>query len=792
MTTKSPLPDWLATEKAVAYLFQLFGFKVDGVSIDGRQIDIAAQRADSFGFSPEKWTIEITTEMVGATKGSKDSQKLLLSKIKNPEMRLMLVSTAGFTDDQEATLKSLGIVPLTYSQLEQRQIDLSRYALNVLEELRLKASSDIGYNSKYFIEPDLKLRKSEKDFEPLEASAWTKATLENPAPSFAAVLGNLGSGKTSLLQRILEVGCKQYLASPNTAPIPVYIPLGRYKQHSGDIEQMLMSEFKRSGQESYPTGLVRYLLDNRRIILLLDGLDEVHPIQNSQDVLETIAGIFTSVGKQAAAVLSCRRQFFESTEEELAYFGSYTKGHLENVQTGITRILRGHPSTYIISVCEFDDGHIEQYLAKRCSMKKKDVEAFFHKFYGFKEMASTPVLLTMMATTIEEKLLDPAEGNPLPLLTLYRAYTDRWIERDMGRAKLQNEQRRGLSVSLASDMLWNGKESATWQNLREVLANQDIWKNNPLTNDDIERDIRNSGFLVRDLDNKYRFIHRSIMEYFAAVDEIRRLADGERPRHYPSDGFRLFLNQLISSYWIENGRLPFHSTSWNSADHGADAIVAQLEMVANASHMIPSGKRGKLEGIYKLTSRGALRFSSTEFPGLEWNHDGSLIFNNCHFSGTRIILAKGSTAHFSDADVGVLVLDLDRPDAVTLPQAKLESATASLQLPQHIISLADLKDRGATISISGKQWGLSLKNLNMFAAMLSRLKKGKIQINNFSKGAHGSELSRLFPELKRKQFISEDTSRQPHQLELHSRVRSLVGKLKTNPLDVQDEFLIFS
>jgi len=340
---------------------------------------------------------------------------------------------SGFTDDQEVTLKRLGIVPRRFYELEATLLPLHRYALNTKLELDRPGAPDIGYHPSFYIEPELRLEHTEDKPKVVVPSDWITVALQLPQPGICAVLGSLGSGKTSFLKRFLEYGISRFLEDPDRRPLPLYVPLGRYKQHAGDLNQMLMAELRRSGIENYPTSYVQYLVDTRRLIILLDGLDEVHPIQSTDDILETVTNLMEGIGKQASAFISCRRQFFESSAEEQAYFGSYTAGKLKDLNAGLQRLLRGNASTYIIEISPFDVARIRQYLLIRCNLSSEETDKLLGRYYGFPDMASTPVLLAMIATTVTEGTLEE-DVLSFPLVQLYAAYTTRWIQRDLGRA----------------------------------------------------------------------------------------------------------------------------------------------------------------------------------------------------------------------------------------------------------------------------------------------------------------------------------------------------------------------
>lgn len=788
------LPNWLATEHAVEKLFTLIGFDVERVAIEGRQIDIIARRVDRLTRGSETWVIEVTTERVGVTKGSVDGQKLLLSRQRYPNARLMLVSTLGFTNDQQATLEQLGIAAIQFHELESSLLPLRRYALSAQLGLEHEARPDIGYQRAYYIEPALEIRLENSSTKLLGAEEWTTIALEQPQAGVCALLGSLGSGKTSLLRRVMEKGILQFLADPNNRPLPLYVPLGRYKQHAGDLDQMIMAELARAGIETYPAALVRHLIQSQRIILLLDGLDEVHPIHDANDLVETVTNILEALGKNGIGILSCRRQFFESTAEEQAFFGSYTAEKLKDLNQNLHNILRGWPSTYVAVVMPFDEERIRAYLAKRCSMDTDDVQALFDRYYGLVDLATTPVLLAMIAATVTEGSLRFREDEPefdrklhakTPLISLYLAYTQRWIDRDLGRARLSRTQRERFSQYLADRMLWEARESVSWAEIVEILRDDPEWGNNPLTQDEAERDVRNSGFLVRELDNRWRFAHRSILEYFSARAELDRIVSGERPRYIPTDGYRLFLTELIATRWMQEGSAPFPARSWNES-RGLEVRRNQWSLLASASATLPEEAAVPLLEVGVLSTIADAAWTSVIFQQLHLSiDDGRVTFQNCDFSRCKLEIPNPSvvvdferckfdvtTISFSRMPRWRTQYDVEKPEAMDVPIA--------------VWRLSEWVEAGAEIVVGDDRWLLCESDLSLFLRAVKGL-RSKARGPQLTRGADGERLVQLIRSFTQHGLTSESNLSASRSPMLNAVGRSLVAKLQNDPLRGQIE-----
>jgi len=424
-------------------------------------------------------------------------------------------------------------------------------------------------------------------------------------------------------------------------------------------------------------------------------------------------------------------------------------------------------------------------------MDEVQVGNFFSQFYGFEDMAQTPVLLSMMATAIHEQLIDPTQDEPFPLILLYEQYTNRWIERDEERAKLNPRQRRQLSEAVAAHMMWSGRESETWSYLAETLRKSDAWQSNPLTNEEAEFDVRKSGFLVRDIDDRYRFIHRSIMEYFAAIVELERLRSGEHPRHMPTDGFRLFLARLIAKSWVGEGKPPFQESSWNRSP-GDSSIDAQMSLLASATNTLPRAHRVELMLRSNVVSRGRVKWVRTDFSNMKWSHIGNDIeFDDCGLTNVVLSLSEYKKPVFASCRFDRTTVRLDKVPTWVEPAWDLDAPQARLGLPGFIWDLAAMVTGGAKIYIMEKEWRLSLPQLVLCSVAMSRL-KGKIQVDSFLSGAHADDLRVILPKLITEGWVTRHAWRHPHQLEVTKRAVEILGRLAAAPLAAQSDFDLFS
>jgi formylglycine-generating enzyme required for sulfatase activity len=133
---------------------------------------------------------------------------------------------------------------------------------------------------------------------------------------------------------------------------------------------------------------------------------------------------------------------------------------------------------------------------------------------------------------------------------LYRAYTDLWLERDVGQGRvlLTPEQRRAFAEELAMVMLHSGELRVHFSRLPDRVASH-FGLQDAEQIDYFATDVRTCNFLNRDTKGNYTFAHKSFMEFFAASRLHRLMLRDRATVNGPvkiNEEVRLFLHGLFA------------------------------------------------------------------------------------------------------------------------------------------------------------------------------------------------------------------------------------------------------
>jgi len=331
-------------------------------------------------------------------------------------------------------------------------------------------------------------------------------------------LGAPGSGKTILLQRLLMT-CLDHDSSRMGLPaglIPVLLPLRRLPRTDANLDDFLLSALK-VGDSSLKGALeeVGRLLMHRgsRVLLLLDGLDEVDPARR-QEVVAWIQQRLTERPEWRFAVTSRHAGYIP---------GDLGQGFREFRIQNFTPVQAREFTRHWFTVVEFDAHPDDEVRAAAEGLNRsdalwKDLERDDPRSKRLRDMTKNPLLLTCLC------LVQLSNGRlPRRRAELYELcvgiFLKDWMAARETHFPYQEKEARALLEPVASWMQRreNGLEAhedELVKGLRWPLINA---FRNPFRLRPFLKAVENQpGLLVGVGLGRYAFLHRTFQEYLAA------------------------------------------------------------------------------------------------------------------------------------------------------------------------------------------------------------------------------------------------------------------------------------
>ena len=216
------------------------------------------------------------------------------------------------------------------------------------------------------------------EFDPIERQNGTQVANDK---QFLMVLGGPGVGKSTFLRKIGLEALKAKDGDFAHKCIPVFLELKRFTEEHINIESMITDEFQVCGYP-HPDGLAKVALESGKLLILLDGLDEV-PTANVDNVIVKI-GDFVDRYSQNRFIASCRRA---------AYTGGFTRFTEVEIADFDDCQIRSYINNWFAST---PDQHRRQLdkdmkIAEQCW---RALNASEHQ--ATKELVQNPLLLTLL------------------------------------------------------------------------------------------------------------------------------------------------------------------------------------------------------------------------------------------------------------------------------------------------------------------------------------------------------------------------------------------------------------
>ncbi|MBW4632405.1 MAG: NACHT domain-containing NTPase [Iphinoe sp. HA4291-MV1] len=314
------------------------------------------------------------------------------------------------------------------------------------------------------------------------------------------IWGKPGSGKTTFLKWVAtQCNLSQFLCNA----VPIFIALKNFAQTRGQpsLLDYITAQFEECGVVE--PQVVQTLLNQGRVILLLDGLDEVRQADLNR-VLQEIRTVSTGFCANSI-VVTCRIAALEYTFEE------FTE----------------------VEVADFDDQQIAHFAAKWFQNQDTvKAEHFVQKLQvnqSLQELATNPLLLTLLCLVFEETGDFPTHCSELYEegldLLLKKWDAKRGIERNQVYKQLSRQQKEDLLSQIAWMTFERGEyffkqeavETKISQYIHTLPEGSTFLKTLQVDSEDILKSIEaQHGLLVERAKGIYSFSHIIFQKYFAA------------------------------------------------------------------------------------------------------------------------------------------------------------------------------------------------------------------------------------------------------------------------------------
>ncbi|MCP4350837.1 MAG: TIR domain-containing protein, partial [Desulfobacterales bacterium] len=495
-------------KEEVAALYRLLGFDVkNDAEISGNRVGLMLEQ-NIGGFR-----VQAVAECRNSRIDSNESDRILgiRNVVENPALRWIAVSSKGFAPEARQALEKADISCVAYSELLRDLVPLDSYVKTLISDYEDEVIKEKWEGNDWFIRPEL---ETDITYEKHPALRYFGKWMGRDESNFLVILGDLGTGKTTLsrfLSYHLGLG---FLSDPLRHPVPVLIPLKDVRKETS-LESIIISHFSRYGLSELNFRRFEHLLRLRKIILFFDAFDEMADRVEWEITRSNFAELRRASDSRGKVVLTCRTHYFKDRTEQVRLIG--VGPSLSDVETELYAELRQRGGAEVAYLQEFDNEKIRDYLRKvRPGNYEEDWDKI-QSIHNLKDLAKRPLLLDMIVKSlprIKEQDIDAAN--------LYNVYTNIWIEREekeKGRF-LDRNLKRALMLELSWQMWNREKEKIHHRELAPFLAK--FAQGRKMEWDDEERnhiyrEMMAATFLRRDKgDGDFAFMHSSFMEFFLA------------------------------------------------------------------------------------------------------------------------------------------------------------------------------------------------------------------------------------------------------------------------------------
>ncbi|KPA19536.1 hypothetical protein MHK_000245 [Candidatus Magnetomorum sp. HK-1] len=501
----------------------------------------------------------------------------------------IIVSSFGFTIEGKQIAKKLNIGLFLFDDLLKQSFDPNRIIQSTLnfydsDELR-----------KVYVDLSCQVTESGKGtiYKPVEK--FFDSFFSSTKRPGIALLGNFGSGKTSLCKHYSYLLANRWLDEKSRSFLPIYVNLrdiNDFQSIEKDLLTLIHTIYETPVTEK---GWNQWLL-NGSTMILFDGFDEMASKMDKTQINYNLEYLMRfCILYNIKIILSCRTHFFKTQVEE------QTLGNM----------LR-------LYLCDWGTDELKEYISKSLPQKKESSLEIIKSTYNLEELSKTPIFLKMITTTIEDI------GGYVNQAKLYDIYTNRWMQSQDYRSKLSPEDKQLLMEELAMEMFLNDmprlEHSLLPKRLKGLfgISGYEVIKI-------LDRDVRTCSFLIRNPEGDYYFVHKSFMEFFVALKLAKEIKNNIYENfskkllsfeitsffiNYFEDNTEIFIRGLFgnpekytrANFAMSLGQMGFNETTFNSLKMAIKTDKSDLVQFCAIDSLFLFSEQVVIEELTKLSS----------------------------------------------------------------------------------------------------------------------------------------------------------------------------------------------
>jgi len=485
------------------------------------------------------------------------------------------------------------------------------------------------------------------------------------------VLGDFGHGKTFLLRELAR-------RLPTILPklVPIVIEL-RALEKTHDLDNLLVLHLSKAGEDVIDIRAIRHMLARGQLLLMFDGFDELALRVSYDRAADYLRTLLSAVTGKAKVVITSRVQHFASDQQVRSALG-------EEVH-----LIKG---SRILKVANFDDAQVREYLVRLHGGNEAEADdrlGLIHEIKDLLGLSRNPRMLSFIADLpVTDLLAIRAARGTISAGALYEKLLDRWLEFETTRRlptraaplALSPAQLRAAATAVAMELWRTGEAGVDLRTLQETTravltgltqppaaraGDQPVREAFDLTRLRMDpgqaaHAVGSGSLLVRDEDDRFGFVHASVLEYLVADETARMLgADGDVDVGIgPLAGREMsplmidFLCDALGSYPRAGERAADWATRTLGASGSSAAAVANAIAINGRLRLGQQGRRANLAG-QDLRGRD---LSSLDLRGAD--------LSGANLRGCRIENLDLTGANLTDADLrGSRLEGLDLTDA---------------------------------------------------------------------------------------------------------------------------------